>query len=405
MIIASDKTLIKESAAAIDADIRMFREAESMGGIAHVKMILNLRLNDPENSFFYALRNESEEWEMGNIAEWPTSRVEPLMDGVIQFDFNHELVKEARHSARPMSSHFDIMAKVQTFKSGHQLIVGRDVDDLEIAQWVGQTFGGLIIGVMLLISVTSIWVGFYLVSRFNRIAETADKIIETGNLGARIPVDNNWDDISKLSAVLNRLLDELEEMVKGMKAVSDNIAHDLRTPLTRLRNDIGAVKDKSIKSTLLAEADNILSIFNGLLRIADIESEKQRQAFELISLRDIAHDVVDMYRPLAEEKDIAFSFEAESASFIGDRDLIFQAFSNVIDNAIKFTPEEGSIDVTLRCTSDENNVVFSVKDTGIGICDSEKDKVIRRFYRVEKSRNQPGNGTGVIVDCRHCEIA
>lgn len=397
MAVSRDQTLLKESVAAIDADIRMFREAEQLNGIQNVERILNIRISQPENTFFYALRDENSTWVTGNIPTWPEAEVTPLSAGVIKFDIAHTDLPTGRESRNALSSHYDIIAKVHGFASGYELIVGRDIDDLESAYWVGQTIGWLMIVIMVLISGTSLWVGFYVVSRINRIADTANNIMETGNLSARIPIDSQWDDLSKLSVVLNRLLSELEDMVKGVKSVSDNIAHDLRTPLTRLRGDIEQIPDDATRHTLLAETDNILSIFNGLLRIADIETEKQKQAFQQMDVQAIVSDVVELYQPLAEDKGIELSLHAEQVSTTGDRDLLFQAFANVIDNAIKFTPQEGCIGVTLSADKSDGSLRFSVCDSGIGISESDRDKVTRRFFRVEKSRHQPGNGLGLAL--------
>lgn len=395
MVLASDETLIRESEAAIHADISGLKESEFMSGIGAVKAKLMLRVRDPENTFFYALRDESQTVVIANIPEWPSGPVERVKEGTFTFEVSHKIIVDREQSIRPMSEHYDVMAKVHRFDSGHELLVGRDVDDLEIAQYVANTFGWLMIAILIAIAVTSMLVGYYVVSRINRIADTTDNIISTGNLSTRLPVDSNWDDLSKLSIALNRMLDELEDLVRGVKSVSDNIAHDLRTPLTRLRSDIENVNDAQTRYSLIAEVDNILSIFNGLLRIADIETEKQKRAFSTHDIGKIVDDVVELYRPLAEHKHVKLCFATLPCELHCDRDLMFQACANVVDNAIKFTPQGGEIRVGMQCS--QNQVSITISDSGIGLAEEYFERVLTRFFRVEKSRTTVGNGLGLAL--------
>ena len=246
----------------------------------------------------------------------------------------------------------------------------------------------------------SFFISVFVVTRTNRIASTAREIMETGNLAQRITVDSRWDDLSYVSSVLNAFLDRNQDLVEGVKRVSDNIAHDLRTPLTRLRNNLEALKTKGEGSTamdadaLIAEADHLLSTFNALLRIARIETAQQRN-FTQVQLDDMLHDVVDLYEPVAEEKGMTISLHAENAPYVGDKNLLFQAFANLVDNAIKFGPPDSAIDILLK--KEGAAVTCTVSDHGPGIPASERDKVFRRFYRGEQSRTTQGNGLGLSL--------
>jgi signal transduction histidine kinase len=395
MVLTNDQILIEETAAAINADMQSFREAETLGGIEFVHEKLQLRLSDPESSFFYALNTPQGKLDLANIPAWPQGSVEPVKDDIFKIEVSQEDAANALKSARPLRRHFRMLAKISILNSGHRLLIGRDIDDLEIAQWLVRTLGWLMIAILIVISGLSMWIGYYVVNRINRIADTADNIITTGNLSERLPVDSSWDDLSKLSVALNRVLDELEELVNGIKSVSENIAHDLRTPLAVLRGDIEGVADPTRRAKLLSEVDKILDIFNGLLRIADIESEKQKRAFTKNPVDLIAQDAIDLYSPLAEDKHITIIAQIEPCELFSDRDLLFQAFANVLDNAIKFTPDKGSVGVKLSTT--QNELVFSVCDTGIGIEESDRELVIRRFFRVDKSRSTAGNGLGMAL--------
>lgn len=257
-------------------------------------------------------------------------------------------------------------------------------------------FSRLIIGIMICIVFLSFIIAFYVVNRINRMSDTITNIMNTGNLSSRLAIDSNWDDLSKLSDVINRMLAALEEMVAGVKSVSDNIAHDLRTPLTRLRADLELSDNNKDKDKLLAEVDNILSIFNGLLRIADIETEKQKSAFKNNDVSAIALDVMALYEALAEEKEIKINADIKDCQLFSDRDLLFQAFANVLDNAIKFTPVAGKIVVSLHQTQGDN-LCFTVCDSGPGIPKEHIEQVTKRFYRVESSRSSKGNGLGLAL--------
>jgi signal transduction histidine kinase len=260
-------------------------------------------------------------------------------------------------------------------------------------------FSTLIIALMICIVLLSFIIAFYVVNRINRMSDTITTIMNTGNLSSRMEIDSSWDDLSKLSEVINRMLAALEEMVAGVKSVSDNIAHDLRTPLTRLRGDLemsGDLAQGDDKHQLIAEVDNILSIFNGLLRIADIETEKQKSAFKHNQISEIATDVMDLYEALADEKQVQISATIEPCQMYSDRDLLFQAFANVLDNAIKFTPEAGKISVLLHSLPD-GSICFSVCDSGPGIPAEHVEQVTKRFYRVESSRTSKGNGLGLAL--------
>jgi signal transduction histidine kinase len=390
LIISNDDLLIRESEAAINADIRGFNSLYRAAGSKAVEKALNDRIAENGNDFFYHLKNDKNKFITGNMLFWPNDDTQSIKNGMLSLKIGDAASKE-----------YDVMAKIMVLTNGHQLLIGRNIDDIEIIQWVGRTFGWIMILILCLISATSIWVAYYVVNRINIISEKADDIISTGKLTERLPVDSNWDDLSKLTMALNKMLDQFEYSVEGIKSVSDNIAHDLRTPLARLKTHIEVMPEGDDKFALLKESDNLLSIFNSLLRIADIESERKTSAFAQHNMKQILEDVVDLYFPVIEDNKIhlTLTINLKNVTLYCDKDLIFQAFANVLDNAIKFNEEGGNIVVTLNdgTLGQQKEMIFSVFDSGPGVMPPAFEKLTQRFYREDSSRNKSGNGLGLAL--------
>ncbi len=395
LVIASDNALLRESEEAIRAEIRAFQTADRLAGRAGVEDLLQSGMTG-NNGYFYGHRDAAGNWLGGNMPGWPAS-VERFDEGTLLFEISHSLLPGQRASIRLGSEHFDVMAKVHTLSDGTQLLVGRDVDDLEIAQWVAEAFGWAMIVILLAICAVSFGVAYYVASRFTRIAATTERIIATGNLGERLLVDSNWDDLSKLSRMLNRLLAELEARVDGIQSVSDSIAHDLRTPLTRLRVNVSSLVAGPAREVLLEEIDGLLRIFSSLLRISAIEAGKAPMASDDISLATLAGDVVDLYEPLARENGVELHLvngpTAASSLVQGDADLLCQAVANLVDNAVKFTPAGGSVTVETRVQGTVAELM--VLDSGPGIPPEQHERALQRFGRLDASRSRPGNGLGL----------
>lgn len=282
---------------------------------------------------------------------------------------------------------------------------GRYISETEVAIDSSTYELILILGVLSIISmslvvVISFLISTFVVKRINIIGTTAENIINTGNLSRRISIDTRWDDLSNLAGILNDLLARIESSMEDVRRVSDNIAHDLRTPLTRLKNNLEDVKESGELSEeksdkLISEADKLLHTFNAILRITNIEKGKRHSEFQNINLKKICIDVVELYEPLIEQKSIKITKQLENVNFEGDKDLMFQAIANIIDNALKFTPDGGEIDLYLA--EENGNISIDILDTGEGISESEKDKIFDRFFRGDKSRTSYGSGLGLSL--------
>ncbi|PZP83571.1 MAG: hypothetical protein DI582_10745 [Azospirillum brasilense] len=286
------------------------------------------------------------------------------------------------------------------------LLLGLEMAAITHGDLMHPMYSKFVLGLIVLACIGLFFISFYVTKRINTIVGTADRIIATGDLTARIPLDGRWDDLSKLSITLNSMLGEIEQLVSGMRTLSDNIAHDLRHPLTRLRNHVETmrsaadpVRDAAMHDQLgelTKECDAILTTFQALLRISNIESGKRHTGMHRMELGQLLRDVVELYEPLAADKQITLTWDDADCSVTGDKDLLFQAFANLVDNAIKYTPAQGRIDIALQ-PGEDGHARVTIRDTGEGVSDEHKQRVFRRFYRVEHSRHTPGSGLGLSL--------
>jgi signal transduction histidine kinase len=226
--------------------------------------------------------------------------------------------------------------------------------------------------------------------------------IVAGDLRERLPQRDDGDPFSKLAGIVNGMLDEMETLIHALAGVGNDIAHDLRTPLTRARltlergraNAVTLEQLQSSSDKAIAGIDQSLAIITALLRLAEIENSRRSAGFGAVALDELLREVGDLYEPIAEDKEIVLKLGASpQLSVHGDRDLLIEAVANLVDNAIKFTPPGGRVDIELIRGDGES--VVRVTDTGCGIIASEREAVLRRFYRSEKDRNTPGVGLGL----------
>jgi signal transduction histidine kinase len=309
-----------------------------------------------------------------------------------------------------------IRVLVRQLDGEYRLGVG---EDLEQVGEMEDTFFGILASALGIVLMLGIGGGLLLSAAFLRrvdmITRTADAIID-GDLSRRIERTGSGDDFDHLSATLNIMLDRITRLMENLRQVSNDIAHDLRTPLTRLRQDLEeaqkrdltAVDLRRVIESAVAEADVLLETFSALLRIAQIEAGTRRSAFRPVDLSDVVHTVVEAYALPVEESGRTLKAEvADGIQVNGDRGLISQLFVNLVENALRHTPPGTTI--TLRLSREPAAVVAEVADTGPGIPPDERAKVFRRFYRLERSRTTPGSGLGLstvaaIVELHHATI-
>jgi len=243
--------------------------------------------------------------------------------------------------------------------------------------------------------------GRNLLRRVEQVNRTAERVMG-GNLSDRVPLKGSGDEFDQLAANLNNMLGQIERLMAGMREVSDNIAHDLRTPLSRLRARLelslldatdAAAQSDAVRAAI-DEADRLLATFNALLSIAEAESGARRNPAEPLDLAQTARAAAELYEPVAEEKGCALKLDVEPGIMIrGDRHLLSQAVANLLDNALKY----GGGEVTLSAHRHDGRAELEVSDSGPGIPEDEREAVFDRFVRLEPSRSTPGNGLGLSL--------
>jgi signal transduction histidine kinase len=327
----------------------------------------------------------------GNLPEWPA--------GVPQSPGMH--TASTTVAGAPMR----VSMMGASLPGGYRLLVGRDVTRFRTME---SFFGyGLLgaSGTILLLGVLSGWmVRRALLSEVQGISQTASAIV-AGDLSRRLAIRGGADELDILAQTINRMLEQIEHLVHGVRNVSNAIAHDLRTPLAELRSRLEEllvtrpapkVMLSEIESAV-ADVDHVIGIFNALLRLAEIETGARRSGFVQVDMVNVAAEAAEFYQPVAELKGVKLSFECAGAhSVAGDPLLLAQAIGNLIDNALKFAPLDGAITVATARRPD-GAVEVAVSDNGPGIPDAEKSRVSQRFYRGDASRGTPGVGLGLSL--------
>ena len=327
--------------------------------------------------------------------------IEALPSGLAPNVPNNAVVVRTDNGVREVQK---VRLATRLLPSGENLVIGRNIDEItEIAQIVVRALAlGLLPAFIL-----AILIGMVLSQRAqNRVLEVNRKIqrIVAGDLRQRLPTTGRGDPFDQLAVSVNQMLGDIESLIREISGVGDNIAHDLRTPLTRVRvrlergranastlNELRTVVDQAIGGL-----DQSLTIITALLRIAEIEHSRRLEGFSQVQLGPLVREVGDLYEPIAEDKGVALRVESkDEATVSGDRDLLFEAVANLVDNAVKFTPEGGHVELALH--HNNGQVEIQVKDTGPGIPEIEREAVTKRFYRSDKSRRTEGLGLGLSL--------
>jgi hypothetical protein len=386
--------------ATVTGEINGLSEQYSQGGIRRLVIVVDLRSRRPGSSL-YLVTTPTGEGLAGNVGS--------LEPGVL--DHPGWLETNYRRLDAPEGSDHRALVEVVQLPGGFRLLVGRDLEERErlfgIIANAGQWSLALVVVLGL---VGGFFVSQRVLKRIDAMTDTAQTIMR-GDLAGRLPVAGTGDELDRLADHLNAMLERIEALMRGLKEVSDNIAHDLKTPLTRLRNrceqalrhPTGDGGYRAALESTIAESDDLIRTFDALLMIARAESGHARDNMAEFDAAEIARDVGELYEPLADEKGIALTVDAAGAAPVrGNRDLVSQALANLVDNAIKYAGPNGKMngvpaEIVVKAGVDGERIALSVADHGPGIPEADRGRVVERFVRLEQSRSEPGSGLGLSL--------
>ncbi len=385
----------------VNSEIRGLREQYEQGGIRRLVIVVDVRSRRPGSSL-YLVTTPTGEGLAGNVGS--------LEPGVL--DHPGWLETSYRRIDAPEEAEHRALVQVVQLPDGFHLLVGRDLEERERLYGIIANAGRWSFALVVILGLAG---GFFVsrrvLNRIDAMTETAHTIM-AGDLTGRLPVAGTGDELDRLADNVNAMLERIEALMRGLKEVSDNIAHDLKTPLTRLRNRCeqalrGAKGEADYRAALestIAESDELIRTFDALLMIARAESGHARDNMTEFDAAEIARDVGELYEPLADEKGLALTVDAPAAAPVrGNRELVSQALANLVDNAIKYAgpkhteTNKAAAEIVVKAGSAGDRITLSVADHGPGIPDADRDRAVERFVRLEQSRSEPGSGLGLSL--------
>jgi signal transduction histidine kinase len=394
------RLITEQITATVNGEVTGLSEQYSQGGLRRLVIVVDVRSRRPGSSL-YLVTTPTGEGLAGNVGS-----LEPgVLDRPGWLETNYHRLES------PEGAEHRALVRVVQLAGGFHLLVGRDLDERERLFGIIVNAGKWSLALVIVLGlVGGFFVSRRVLSRIDAMTGTAQTIM-AGDLSGRLPVAGSGDELDRLADNVNAMLERIEALMRGLKEVSDNIAHDLKTPLTRLRNRCeqalrsatGEANYRSALESTIAESDELIRTFDALLMIARAESGQARDNMTEFDASAIARDVGELYEPVAEEKGIALKVEAPVAAPVrGNRELVSQALANLIDNAIKYAGPNGKVngmpaEIVVRADTEGERITLSVADRGPGIADADRARVVERFVRLEQSRSEPGSGLGLSL--------
>lgn len=385
----------------VNLDIEGLTNQFNTAGIRRLVLIVEARSRRPGSSL-YLVTTPTGEGLAGNVGSLP--------QGVMANQGWTETVYRRLDESDTAELH-RALVRVQHLPGGFRLLVGRDLEERDRLYDVVLDAGKWSAAIVVILGLAG---GFFVARRVLRRVDAMTDTTRTimgGDLSGRLPVAGTGDELDRLAENLNAMLERIEALMRGLKEVSDNIAHDLKTPLTRLRNRaeeaLRTQRDEAgyraaLESTI-EESDGLIRTFNALLMIARAESGQARENMKDFDAAEVARGVGELYEPLAEEKGLDLTVDAPAAVPVsGNRELISQALANLVDNAIKYAAPEAqrngaTAGIVVKAAAEGDRVLLIVADNGPGIPENDRGRVVDRFVRLEKSRSVPGSGLGLSL--------
>ncbi len=402
----SSLQLQRQQANDIDGEVRVLERIVANQGIRAMAFALDRISRSPGPGVYY-LGDATGQYLIGNVTDVPPEvLIEP---GIYSFDYERANGLPMGPGAGRPHGGYAVVRSVE-LPNGMRLVVGRDVVERRgFSAIIVQSFFVGAIGIILFSLVAGGVTARRVLKRIDTIRDTSTKIM-SGNLSERVPVTRRNDEFDGLATNLNAMLDRIEQLLQGLKEVTDNVAHDLKTPLTRLRNQAeSALRDgasdetrREALETTIAESDRLIRTFNALLMIARAEAGAPSGAFTDVDISAVVADMAELYSPVAEDEGIALETDVEPGVHLrANRELIGQAMVNLLENAVKYAQPTGGADgrITVQLRRIQDRLLIDVGDNGPGIPEADRTRVLERFVRLEASRSEPGSGLGLsLVD-------
>ena len=378
----------------VDADITGLSEQYAEGGITRLVEIIDQRVKQP-GAGLYLVTTHAGEPLVGNVSSLPPGALDK--SGVVETTYR---VKGERRRA---------LARVFALSGGFRLLVGHDLTEAAtLTPILWRALLSSLAWLTVVGTVGGLFVARRVLHRVDKINAEARRIVES-DLTGRLPLAGSGDELDRLVANLNAMLDRIAELMTGLKEVSDNVAHDLKTPLTRLRSRAeqslragGTTEElREALEKVIEDADSMIRIFNALLMIARAEAGAGREGMVDVDVADVASDVGELYEPVAENLGVLLEGRIEPSLFVhGSRELIGQAVANLVDNALKYgidVADPARTKVVISAERRGATIEIAVADNGAGISPSDRQRVTERFVRLENSRSRPGTGLGLSL--------
>lgn len=386
----------------IETEVNSLAEQYRQGGVRRLIFVVERRARQP-GSFIYMIQASTGQMLAGNVAE-----ISPIrMTRAGTSEAHYQRLDESGAPPRPA------LFRVYELPGGSRLLVGRDLEERALLRGIiGRAMRFSLLLIVVLGVVTALFVSRRMLKRIDAMTDTSRRIM-AGDLSGRLPLKGSNDELDRLAQSLNAMLARIAELMQGMKEVSDNIAHDLKTPLTRLRNSAEQAMRtaqspddyRMAMERIIDEADGLMRTFNALLMIARAEAGNALDGFRPFDLAHVVNDLAELYEPVAEDQAVALNVSAAPGlNVVGSRELLSQAIANLIENALKYgmrgegtnsaTPVNA---ITLSAERNGSDLIVTVADRGVGIPAADRSRALERFTRLDTANGKPGSGLGLSL--------
>jgi len=400
------RRLINEQIAAIvSGELQLLQVQYNQAGIRRLVAAVDVRSRRPGSSL-YLVTTPMGEGLAGNVGS--------LEPGILESEGWVETAY--RRLEEPESAEHNALVRVTRLPGGIRILVGRDLDERERMLHIVALAGRWSVAIVIVLGIAGgVFVSRRVLKRVDAMTGTTQTIM-AGDLSGRLSVIGSGDEFDRLAVNLNGMLERIESLMRGLKEVTDNIAHDLKTPLTRLRNRCEAAlrtansetEFRRVLEDTIEESEGLIRTFDALLMIARAESGEVREGMAEFDVAEVARDVSELYEPLAEDKGLTLEVNAKQhAAVKGNRELVSQALANLVDNAIKYAAPSAKVSsgavngersgILVTADAEQDRIVLTVSDHGPGIPSADRSRVVDRFVRLERSRSLPGSGLGLSL--------